>query len=136
MIVFHKEKSTLRTIVKQHYNYALGDCRVFAKHFKNWLVLDIRLMSRLGKQQFYYIKNSPLTAYLRLDRLKMLILIGVLSPFIPNLWLIFLFLLLANFFIESVHKKSISKAFYDFTATFFCLIGHIMGSLKYRVFHI
>ncbi|MDD5755813.1 MAG: glycosyltransferase [bacterium] len=143
VVVYHNERNTLRSVLKQVYTYEVNDARNFKNYCQGELVINltakvIRLNLRWGTGLF---DKSVLIVYGLLPLLLIVQLVPLLLGITYYLLLVNLALLLYFMRLESQAGfkdnfwKAIPMAFYYQLRHLGGLCGRIAGSLKYRVLY-
>lgn len=133
----HYARTTVKEIYNQKYGFGLINPINLKDHFKNWLIIDFYLNKFVGLREFFYIKKFPITAYFRVDLLKILIFLFVLIYFSPWLYFGVIFILLISC---SIKLKSFRLMFifiiYNLIREIGFLLGNMKGSIQHKVLSI
>ncbi len=138
LIVFHHPKTGFREMARQSYIFSFTDSLVLKKHFQGWFIVNNYFINKLvNGRGFYYIKNSPVTGYIRIDSLKVLILLLFLAFYINIFITLILFLVL--FILGGIKKgfrNILNTMRYQLIYDTFYLCGHIRGSITNKIIYL
>ena len=132
--VTHYSSGRLLDIFKKKYIFSLDDFIIQQKLFKNLVLIHFPTFEKL------YIFNFPFTIYLRVDMIKIMILLIALSIFYTTIKYLILIIILTymlycySYFrnLETALRYILQKILGELGR----LSGSIVGSIGYRVIHI
>ncbi len=82
ILALHEQDSSIRAMLLRHHKLGFAETGTFKDYFRNWLII------LLPFEKTFTIKNSPVTACINLDHLKVILLLAALAFLCPALSLV------------------------------------------------